>query len=120
MAIQLLRVNNLPAQPPENTVFFTKNSGGIELSVSPMTAGGSVMKHIPRVSVLGPTALIYNQPGLYKITSYDAKITYNVTSSDGNVINLGNGEFNFVVTNTSLSQASFSVNGRSYSIQLSP
>lgn len=110
------KVREKPTNPITDDVYLVKKTQSASLSVSNY-AGTDVLELGRNVTLEGPTSLFHTEVGTYKIKGYSDRKSYSVSSGDGTVTRTGD-TITFVVTNTALNAASFTVNGRVFTVQI--
>ena len=110
------KVNSLPGTLIPNDIYLEKTTSGVKLKVANV-AGSAVVSPILKVKLEGPTTLYHGQVGVYVINDYTPETTYTISSAQGTISRSGN-QISFSVTNTGLTQATFIVNGRTFTVAL--
>lgn len=112
------RLNQLPAVLEPNSVYLIKTPTGVKIYAANM-AGSEAYTYSRRIMLLGPTSLFPNEVGVYTIHDYTIRETYVLSSIDGVVTRDGD-QISFVVSNSTLTEASFTVNGRVFTVVIKP
>lgn len=116
--MKLHKVMALPAVREASGIYLVKKDTGIALYVAD-SAGSAAYTLARKVTIQGPTNLFHGETGTYTINDYSDRLNYTLTSSDGVVARTGN-TFTFLVSNTLLTQAKFTLNGREITVVMKP
>ena len=106
-----------PVLGPDDLLLLKENNTASFLVVD--KTGTKAYAVDEKIALTGPSELYHNQEGLWEIKSYTDRALYSVASTTGTVW-INDGYVHFKVTNTALTTASFTVNGREFVIAMLP
>jgi len=115
---EIKRVTTLPTTLGMGDILILKENETVSLAVVDQSAT-KAYRLGERVCLSGPSSIFHKQEGLWLIQGYTDRETYQCASNDGTVWQEG-AYIHFVVSNTALSTASFTVNERVFTIALMP
>lgn len=116
--MRISRLKSFPSRPERSQLVFAKDGPAVALAAATNSATSPTLVLLDRsVELEGPTSLFYTEVGSYEIKGYSDRKNYVVASTDGVVNRTGN-MLSFVVTNTALASASFTINGRTITVAM--
>jgi len=112
------KVQRLPDVLVGNDIYLEKNGEGAVLHIANLSGTAALTIKDP-IRLNGPTELFHGEVGEYTIQSYSDKNDYVFSSLHGEISRIDDKIF-FISTNPLYSTASFTVNGRSFTITMKP
>ena len=111
------RLIETPTNIESNAFYFIRNKEGIDFLAGSGTGLNKAFPLKPRVTVDGPTELIYGAIGRYEITNYGMESSYTVSSTDGSV-ELDGDYLSLSCNDLSKSKVEFTLNERVFTVHL--